>query len=368
MEKKKLVVRTDASSSIGSGHIMRCLVAAKEFQKQNYDVIFVTNGDIGLALEELIQKSKMELRKLPKAEKDSLVIWNDFFIEKDLQLFLDAIHDIKAHIIIVDHYKLNKIWEEKAKLFTNCLFVIDDLANREHRCNYLLDQNYYYNKPESRYNSLININCKLLLGPKYSLLREEFYKLRATSSTRLRGVPLKKILVFFGGSDPTNETSKVVDALLNHKIKFDVDVVIGGANKNYFNIVAQYKFYPNVKIYYNISNVAQIMSQNDISIGAGGTTTWERCILGLPSIIICIAENQIGISSEIDQHGAAINLGWHKDVGTKDIIRCLDELILTPQKIEIMSSKSLELMKESFGAKTVVQELLKGEGTIWKSV
>jgi UDP-2,4-diacetamido-2,4,6-trideoxy-beta-L-altropyranose hydrolase len=212
--------------------------------------------------------------------------------------------------------------------------VIDDLANREHDCDLLLDQNYSNN--EDRYNGLVPENCMQLLGSEYAILRPQFRKARGNLKKRDSGD--NRILVFMGGVDSQNVTSKVLRAIhMLDRSDIALDVVVGNLNPYHDEIKILTSKIPNTICHHNVENMAKLMSSADLCIGAGGTTTWERCCVGLPTIAIILAENQKGISESLDREGALINLGWYQNVNENGITECINKLINNPGKIQSMT-------------------------------
>ncbi len=201
--------------------------------------------------------------------------------------------------------------------------VIDDLANRKHNCDIILDQNYYADM-KLRYQGLVPKYCNQLLGPEYALLRKEFYVAKKT--LRKRSGTIKNILVFFGGSDPSNETGKTLEALIQLKTTdLAINVVVGASNphKDSLKLICDIN---NFNYLCQVSNMAQLMAEADLAIGAGGTTTWERCFLELPSIVIAIAENQVGLCEEAAKAGVITFLGVKECVTAKIIANELAKL------------------------------------------
>jgi hypothetical protein len=161
--------------------------------------------------------------------------------------------------------------------------VIDDLANREHDCALLLDANFYLHL-NRRYKGLTPLGTSLLLGPQYALLRSEFLQVERSEK---RTGDVRRIFAFFGGSDPTNETEKLLTALQHiQRRTFELDIVVGAGNPRKQEIERKCRLLENVHFFCQIDNIAELMAHADLAIGAGGTTLWERCYLALPSIVI----------------------------------------------------------------------------------
>ncbi len=219
--------------------------------------------------------------------------------------------------------------------------VIDDLADRKHDCDLLLNQNY--STDEKRYLGMAPDDCIQLLGPEYALLRPQFFMAR--EKLRERNGDVKRILVFMGGSDPTDQTSRVLSAIKKlNKPDIVADVVIGSSNSKCTEIENLISSMPNTTYYFDVENMAELMSYADLAIGAGGTASWERCCVGLPSVVINIADNQTGISKSLSKKGCCIDLGWYEHVSIEKIKNCLDDLIMNTLQLVKISRECLSLV------------------------
>ena len=289
----KIAFRTDVSSQIGTGHFMRCITLADELKKQATQISFISR-DLPLHLSKMLSAKGVKYIPLTKHDTqkstDELAHsnWLGTSQAQDAQATIQALVDSSWDWVVVDHYALDKRWESLVRGTCKKLMVIDDLADRQHDCDVLLDQNYYADM-QTRYSGKVPIQCQLLLGPRYALLREEFRILREKVKARTGDV--KKILVFFGGVDEGNYTSLALLALSELNITLQVDVVIGSQHPNREQIqqaCINYGFICHVQT----TCMAELMAEADLAIGGGGTATWERCCLGLPTISFCVAENQ----------------------------------------------------------------------------
>ena len=228
-----------------------------------------------------------------------------------------------ANRLIVDSYALDEQWERMLRPYCKEIMVIDDLSNRRHECDILLDQNFYLNK-DVRYVGLVPEHCKMLLGPEHALLREEFYE--AKKHLRKRDGNIKNILVFYGGSDLTNETEKAIKALVqlhDEGYNFTADVITGVSNsrrEKIKNLCSKYQF---LRYYCQISNMAEFMNKADLMLGAGGSTTWERLYMELPALVTAVAENQIQGCRDCSQAGIIEYLGINEDVRVDTILEAL---------------------------------------------
>lgn len=324
------VFRVDASTQIGSGHVMRCLTLAQKLKKgKQADVYFVMRLLEGNLIE-LVKSKGFTVFTLPKAPlNDGLkgyAKWLTATQMQDAEETNAVISQLpKIDLLVVDSYAIDYEWESMLRPYVKQIMVIDDLANRKHDCDILLDQNFFLNK-EERYNGLVAEDCKLYLGPKYALLREEFYITK--EHLRKRNGGISNILVFFGGSDLTNETEKAIKAIkLLNKPDIKVNVVVGFSNKHKEIIKKQCRSHPQFYFYCQVNNMAELMNEADLAIGAGGTTILERWFMELPSIVISVADNQTKICEDCAEAGLFKYLGKYSEVSVQDIINALEEFI-----------------------------------------
>ncbi|MCX6827208.1 MAG: UDP-2,4-diacetamido-2,4,6-trideoxy-beta-L-altropyranose hydrolase [candidate division Zixibacteria bacterium] len=365
----RIVIRADSSLKIGTGHVMRCLTLAEQLRNNDSDVAFVCRELPGNIIS-LIKTRGYRVHCLPY--KESSVIddpqgnkhWDWPAIEKEFDAaqtenILKNI-EYESDWLVVDHYALNWKWEIKMRPHVNHLMVIDDLADRKHDCDILLDQNYFEQR-ESRYNDLVPKPCRLLLGPKYALLRSEFIEIR--KNLRHRDGHVRRILIFFGGSDLSNETGKAMEAIASlERSDLAVDVVLGISNPHKKEIMNRCRAMQNVVCHYQVDNMAQLMSDADLAIGAGGTTTWERLYLGLPSIIAVLAENQREVTEALTQRGVVWNLGKSSEIKTVDIARLVALAMTEPVTLQRMRQMGQSLFGNTTisGAEKVVQAMSEG--------
>jgi UDP-2,4-diacetamido-2,4,6-trideoxy-beta-L-altropyranose hydrolase len=260
----------------------------------------------------------------------------------------------KADWLVVDHYDLDSRWEHAMRAKAAKIFTIDDLADRSHDSDILLDQNLY---PDlgTRYAGLVPKEAKLLLGTHYALLRPEFSLARASLGPR-QGA-LAKVLIFFSGSDFENETERAILGLrgspLSRRLQFDV--IVGMANPRRKEIEELCARDPAFRFHCQVSNMAERMAEADLAIGGGGTTTWERCCLGLPSLVAILAENQVRLTQAVEAKGALVNLGRTKEFSPGRYAEALEAL--TAEKLAAMAASGLALV-DGQGTGRVVQELL----------
>lgn len=331
----KVLIRTDASVQIGTGHIMRTLVLAQRLSSLGRQVFFICS-DLPGNLVTYIEQKGFRVFLLPPFEH-----WTQD-AEATRQVILKHFNEDPL-LLVVDHYGLDLQWEQYLRPYAAQIMVIDDLANRVHDCDRLLDQNYYLNLNE-RYQGLVPPECQMLLGPKHALLRPEFYRVKETLPSR-DGI-VRRILVFFGGSDPTNETMKALEAIaMIQPSEIAVDLVVGASNPNQTAIKAVSSRFNNLSFHCQVENMAELMGRADLAIGAGGTTALERCFLGLPTIVVTVAENQVGPVAALATVGAVIDLGWWQQVTATKIAQVLSNLMRKPEQLLSMSEIGLSLFK-----------------------
>lgn len=335
----RVIIRTDASVEIGSGHLMRCLTLADQLRNDGSEVAFVCR-DLPGGMFDLLQARGYRSVKLPMAEtgKDTQQFDAEETIKAVDRLFPDGVD-----WLVVDHYALDAVWERLLRPHARRLMVIDDLANRSHDCDLLLDQNYYRNQ-DRRYQGLVPEQCVTLLGPAYVLLRPEFAEARQRLKTRDGTV--RRILIFFGGSDPTNQTQAALEALkLSERRDVGVDVVVGSANPHRDVIQAMCGELPNVTFHCQVSNMAELILNADLGIGAGGAAMWERCYLGLSTITVVFAGNQERTTEDVAQIGAIEYLGWSDRLAPEDYAKAVAKMLGDPQRIKRISDAALGVLQ-----------------------
>jgi UDP-2,4-diacetamido-2,4,6-trideoxy-beta-L-altropyranose hydrolase len=229
--------------------------------------------------------------------------------------------------------------------------VIDDLADRSHDCDLLLDQNYYKNLT-ARYDGLVSNETTKVLGPKFALLRKQFY--HARDSLKERNGEINNILIFMGGGDLFNLTTIAIRAVKLIKKNININVVIGATNPHYEEVKSLCDLLPDTKLYIQVDNMAELMLQADLAIGAGGATTWERCYLGLPALTLVFAENQVETTLDLAAIGITHFLGWANECDVNDIASAIQTAIDSPVKMKDMSCKAMSLMGDGTNSKNSI--------------
>jgi UDP-2,4-diacetamido-2,4,6-trideoxy-beta-L-altropyranose hydrolase len=343
------MIRVDASAAIGTGHVTRCLALANALRDRGSTVVFVCREHEG-HLCDYVDASGFTVCRLAPPEWSASASGRDDYaawlgvpqgLDADQTLACRHEHDSPADWLVVDHYGLDAVWENRVRNVALNTLVIDDIANRPHACQILLDQNLN-RSPKERYRSLVPPDCHLLLGPQYALLREEFANV--ASELRARSGHVGRILIFFGGTDSSGETLKACRAVAA-AIPDDVtvDVVAGAANPRREDIVCFCR--TDVRFHYHcqITNMAELIRDADLAIGAGGTTAWERTFLGLPTMTVAVAENQVDGSEALAAAGAIRYLGTSDAVTPAQIRATLRDLLGRPATLIAMGQRCLDI-------------------------
>ncbi|MCL4439984.1 MAG: UDP-2,4-diacetamido-2,4,6-trideoxy-beta-L-altropyranose hydrolase [Firmicutes bacterium] len=350
-----VVFRVDASVQMGTGHLTRCLTLADGLRAKGAEKIYFVCRLLPGNLCQYLESKGHVVYRMPCSPQ-----WLETDAG-DTRTLLAGIGGINW--LVVDHYALDSRWETQMRPYARKIMVIDDLADRPHDCDLLLDQNLYENM-ETRYRGLVQEHCRQLLGPKYALLRPEFRDAR--KNLRNRDGAVHRILVFFGGSDPTNETAKALEAVrMINRPDIYLDVVVGAANPHRNQIKQLCSTLPNTAFFCQVSNIANLMAEADLAIGAGGTATWERCFLGLPSITMIVARNQADTTAAVAAHGAAWNLGWSGGVSPDRLADSVKMALGNPALLRDIGLNAMRIMGNGpFYKSAVVQAILEDDNAV----
>ncbi len=341
----QIVIRADASVQMGIGHIMRCLTLSDAFRQDGADVSFICRQLDGHMIEAIEQK-KYPVFVLDALAQDSAL--TDIQAE-DARASLPIIERIRPDWLIVDHYDLGIQWHTRVKPVCKKLMVIDDLADRPLLCDVLLDQTYQ--RQESDYADLVPASCKILTGSQYALLRPEFAHLRDKSLKRRLSPSLNNMLLSLGGTDSENMTEQVLLALRQCALPsaLTITVVLGPTAPHLNSVQLLADTMPNTtQVKVNVQNMAELMADSDIAIGAAGSTTWERCCLGLPTINIVLADNQQMIAETL----VTEQVTWlaRKETLVQDLNNIFSGL--TPDALAEKSRKAMQIT-DGLGVKRV---------------
>jgi UDP-2,4-diacetamido-2,4,6-trideoxy-beta-L-altropyranose hydrolase len=353
----RVALRVDASQQIGIGHFVRCLTLADALKSAGAHTRFICRH-LPQSLRSWLSSRQHELVLLgavPNDELDELPHAHFLGVSQrcDAQATLDALSDerqVKWDWVAVDHYGIDARWEIALREAAANIVVIDDVADRTHDCDVLLDQNLYSDMAV-RYAGKIPRGCEALLGPRYALVREEFVHLRA--GTKPRTGPIRRVLVFFGGIDPENFTGRAMRAL--SKVgggALQVDVVIGAEHPNRREIEAACADL-GFRCHVQTSRMAELMAVADFSLGAAGSASWERCCLGLAAGSVAWADNQLEIARALEGAGACVFLGNEVTATQEKMETTLAAVIAENRLLTEMSAAAFALV-DGLGSQRVL--------------
>lgn len=335
----RILIRVDGSVQVGTGHIMRCLALAARLSP-HADITFICRAETG-HLGQLIAAQGFKLLMLP-----ATTALNE---QQDAAACLQHL-DTHYDLLIIDHYALGAKYSQAMRGQCRYIMVIDDLANRSHDCDILLDQNLLPDAP-SRYTALVPASCHLMLGPRFALLREEFYQ---SAPPRQRN----RILVNFGGSDAQNLTGMAIDALGQLKLSdIHADMVIGTSHPRRDALARQLAEQENFTLHVQCNYMAKLMRQASLMLGSGGTSHWERCICALPGLVVTVADNQEATTRYLAEQGACVWLGKAEEMSASYLAAQLDKYLKLPDQLETMSRAANKIVPPHAGTYYVLEEI-----------
>lgn len=345
LENMKFLIRVDASYEIGIGHVMRCLTLANILREKGNDILFVCRRLQGHLIDNIKQLG-FNVKTLGTGSKCALSLETEGkkYSEKyDFEQCRSSIVDFIPDWIVVDHYILGAEWEFSASQLDAKILVIDDLANKSHYCNCLLDQNI--GREQDDYVGLVPDFCQVLVGPKFSLLRDEFRQWRCISLDRREKSKgqINRIMIGFGGVDKDNHTLQALNALAELSLKdVEINVVMGPAALHVETVKNRLSTFPHAcRLMIGVSNIAEVMAYADLAIGAAGSTTWERCSLGLPAIQVIAADNQRAVAEYLAKENI-VKMADEANV-VADIKKHLVFLLTCPEEMIRMSTASAKI-------------------------
>ncbi|WP_295407568.1 UDP-2,4-diacetamido-2,4,6-trideoxy-beta-L-altropyranose hydrolase [uncultured Thiocystis sp.] len=405
----KIAIRVDASHRIGFGHLIRCRTLATALRDQGAEVRFVCRAHPGHGIA-VLKADAFAVAALPEPAAAGVGIadadyagWRGVSQPQDAFETLAVLGNWWPDWLIVDHYGLDRDWEQALRPYVSQILVIDDLANRQHDCDLLLDQNYHAKNAENCYDGLLPAHASTLLGPRHALLRPEYAWYRRgccvpirrmgvgansfapnpmiedranefapTESCRLgrhrRGLRprdglVRRVLVFFGGTDPDNMTGRALSALDHPALAhLELDLVVGANNPHHDVLAEQALHRPGTLLHGPRPHLADLMSEADLAIGAGGTTTWERCCLGLPSLVVSIADNQRPACTALAADGVIQYLGHGDQVTVAALRDAILRIVSDADRLRAFTRNG-EALVDGEGAVRVVDMLLRRNGT-----
>lgn len=361
---RRFAFRVDASAAIGIGHVMRCLAFACALR------------DTGAVSTFLCRRLPADLRAKLSAEGFSVIMLGlpeqsshqdrELPFHIDQQYDSDEVLDVIARsdgwdCLIVDHYGLDAVWERAVRGRVSTLVVIDDLANRAHECDVLIDQNLQ--PAECRYREWLRSPCKLLLGPRYALLRPEFVSRRTRKAPEnLSGT--RRVVLFAGGGDPENATGRLLDAweMLGPERPI-LDVVIGSSHPSKEELQERCRSLAGTILHVQTDRMAALLADADLLIGAAGSVSWERCCLGLPALMFSIAANQESNIQMLSRRRTGISLGRAEDLDRVKVSKLIGRIVARHRLLNALGRRAAALV-DGLGAMRVALMLRSGSVTV----
>ena len=344
--------RVDSSNIIGTGHLIRCLKLANYFE--NHNIFFICKNFIGN-----INKKVLEFNyNLNEIYLDIASIsfdhstWLGESYQSDANKTIDVLKKYKVDILFVDNYGIDYKWETVIKPYANKIVLIDDFVQRIHNCDYIING---IEEDENQYKDLCNNDCKLLLGPKYFIINNEFFDLAPKKKFNDK---IKKIFVFISGSDIENYTYRIMKYLEGKFENINFDILIGVSNRKKDIIEKLCNQNSNYNFYYNINNVYDIMFNADLCIGTLGQNFIERMVFGIPSIVFTIADNQLGFLEKYKDKNIFIYCGHLIDDFEK-IENSINYLLYNKHFLEL--KQNYDIIKKMFNQndlKNILKDIL----------
>jgi UDP-2,4-diacetamido-2,4,6-trideoxy-beta-L-altropyranose hydrolase len=363
----KVVFRADASLSIGTGHVMRCITLANALTLHGVESEFICRAHEGHLIE-TVRAQGYRVHTLPMeagarvhdATGSDYSHWLGVTQAEDLLACLPIMADVRPDWLVVDHYGLDARWEAAMAPYCGALMVVDDLADRKHACQLLLDQTFA--RPSYAYNDKVPSGCTLLCGALYALLRPRFSALRDQSLKRRDAPVLRELLVSMGGIDQTNFTCDVLTALRSTVLPAECRItVVMGPTAPWLEAVRAHASTMSwsTRVLVAVSDMAQLMCDSDLAIGAAGATSWERCCMGLPAAVVVMADNQRYAAHLLEQ-AKAIRLLESGPLLHQDIARFIEEMAYDPMQLAKLSQATRRIT-DGRGCDRVVAKLVNQE-------
>ncbi|MEH6822370.1 MAG: UDP-2,4-diacetamido-2,4,6-trideoxy-beta-L-altropyranose hydrolase [Motiliproteus sp.] len=330
----KIAFRVDASLEMGTGHVMRCLTLADALTKEGLECHFICRehpGNLMVAIEARghhVHSVPITSDSTPDEQLPSHAHWLGSDWRTDAEQARQYLQDLQPDWLVVDHYGLDVRWEQQLRPVCNRLMVIDDLADRVHDCDLLLDQTF--GREVTAYKPWVPSHCTLLVGSTYALLRPEFSELREYSLARRDSPKLRNLLITMGGVDKDNATGDVLAVLQPGVLPEDchLTVVMGATAPWLASVQEQAAALPwTVSVRVNVTDMATLMADSDLAIGAAGSTSWERAAVGLPSLLVVTASNQALVAESMMNAGAVVAVKLAELQDSQNIGSAITELM-----------------------------------------
>jgi UDP-2,4-diacetamido-2,4,6-trideoxy-beta-L-altropyranose hydrolase len=364
----KVIFRCDASINIGTGHVMRCLTLADALQAAGAVCHFMCRAHEGHLLEVIRQRGHQANAlaitdnsvALTGASALAHAEWLGATQAEDAAACSLLLNTIQPDWIVVDHYALDAHWETAVSQYCKRIMVIDDLADRQHHCEVLLDQTF--GRDKQYYIQRVPTHCKILCGTDYAILRPEFFKWREYSLTHRKSGTIEQILINLGGVDKDNVTLKILKHLQQANLPkhCQIIVVMGATAPWVDSVIEQADTMPwQTEVKTGVSNMAELMANSDLAIGAAGSTSWERCCLGLPTLMLVLADNQKQIAANLEKVKAVTAISLNDDFDA-ELLSAIDDFVHSPNRLSNMSQAAANTV-DGLGASRIIKTMLSND-------
>lgn len=333
---RHVVVRADASTCIGTGHVARCRTLAAALVADGWRATLVSR-DLPDGLRRSVASAGLGIRDLPA----------HVTLDEEPGLLADWFAESPA-LLVVDSYAIGADWLRASRSWAPVQVAIDDLANRPLPVDLLLNQNLGAARED--YERLVLPGTRLLLGPSFALLRPEFAQVRARM--RPRDGRLERVLVFMSGADADDVTRRAAEGVVAAGLS--VDVVVGPAYPDVDGLRRWVSDHPLARLHVDIDGMAALMEVADLAVGAAGSASWERCTVGLPAMLVTLADNQLAGARQLAEAGAAMSLGWHTGVSADDVTRAVLSLGDDPGRLRDLAAAAAAIT-DGAGTQRVVE-------------
>ena len=321
MTRRLAIFRADASSAIGTGHVIRSRTLARALTDRGWSTVLASR-ELPDALVETWPGGEAAIVRLPEAGP----------FEHEPALIAPRL-DQRAALVVGDRYGLATDWVDAVRRAEAgaVVMAIDDLADRPLGADIVLNQNLGVG--EGAYAALVPRSTRVLLGPEFALVRPEFAALRDRG--RVRDGRVERLLVFMSGADRWDVTSRATAALAALGRPFDV--VVGASYEHLDPLRRRLLSMTHASLHVNTDAIAELMDGADLAVGAPSSASWERCALGLPTVLVTLADNQVSVGEELHRLGAGLGLGWHDTVAAADIEAAVAGLCADPTRVAGMA-------------------------------
>ena len=341
----RILFLADAGAEVGGGHVMRCLTLARALTERGAECAFVESRAAAPILRRFGWPAQTLLAMADAQELPELIEFGCRFAD----LF-------EADTVVADHYAVGAAEETKLRGLHRRIAVLDDLADRRHACDILIDPGF--GRRREHYAGLVLDSCVALIGPGHALVRPEFAQARPRAlSRRARHDPVRKVLVSFGLTDVGGITGRVVAALAPRMGDVRLDVALGPGAPSLEALVALADSDRRIHLHVDVQDMVALAAEADAALGAGGSSVWERACLGLPTATVVLAENQAEMIARLAEAGAALSLDARSADFEPALLQTWDRLIGDRELRWRLSERSSELC-DGRGAERVADAVL----------